>query len=222
MTDNRAVQQVLWDWNGTLLDDVELCVFALNTIRARRGMPPISIEEYRAAFTFPVIEYYKGIGFDFEKEPFAAPAEEWIEIYHSNLRTRARLYDYAVEVLKRLQAKGIAQGVLSAHHHGMLVEAMERFGVASFFDPILGLGDYYADSKIALGQSWLASSGLDPAAVLLIGDTLHDHEVARTLNIRCVLLAQGHQTRDRLLQTGLPVLASIREIPDFLDHGFQP
>jgi len=213
-----SIRHILWDWNGTLLDDVDLCLFALNELCRKRRLPLVSREEYRAKFTFPVIEYYKSVGFDFEKEPFEGPAQEWVALYTGNVRQRARLYDGATEALTLLHERGYRQSILSAHQHDMLVETVGYFGLAGFFAPILGLGDYYAHSKLELGEAWLRESGHDPRHVLMIGDTLHDHEVARAMGAPCLLLAQGHQLRARLERAGAPVLSSIDEVPGYLDR----
>jgi len=190
-----SIRHILWDWNGTLLDDVDLCLFALNELCRKRRLPLVSREEYRAKFTFPVIEYYKSVGFDFEKEPFEGPAQEWVALYTGNVRQRARLYDGATEALTLLHERGYRQSILSAHQH-----------------------DYYAHSKLELGEAWLRESGHDPRHVLMIGDTLHDHEVARAMGAPCLLLAQGHQLRARLERAGAPVLSSIDEVPGYLDR----
>ena len=71
MTSPRNYDLVIWDWNGTLLDDTELCYRIANEMRIERGMTPmLGIEEYREFFTFPVIDYYKRMGYTFDTEPF--------------------------------------------------------------------------------------------------------------------------------------------------------
>ncbi len=71
MTPARIYDLVIWDWNGTLLDDTELCYQIANEMRLERGMASMrGIEEYRSHFTFPVVEYYKRMGYTFEAEPF--------------------------------------------------------------------------------------------------------------------------------------------------------
>lgn len=217
MSQPPPVQHLLWDWNGTLLDDLDLCLSALNVLCARRGMRPVAIDEYREKFTFPVIEHYKAVGFDFSVEPFSVPAQEWVDLYTAGVWTETHLYSPAVDVLTRLHDLGLHQSVLSAYHQEMLVKVMRHFGVAGFFETLLGLGDHYAESKLDLGLAWLEQSHLDPATVLLIGDTLHDHEVAAAMGIGSVLIAQGHQSRRRLETAGVPVLSSLEDVVAFVN-----
>lgn len=216
MSGNHRLRFVLWDWNGTLLDDLDLCLRALNILCRRRGIPEVSLEEYRARFTFPVVDYYKSVGFDPSPESFAEAAREWVDIYVNNVWTETALYDRVETVLAEVRDSGMDQAVLSAHQHDMLLRAVEHFGLSGFFGSIRGLKDYNAESKVELGREWLRESGVEPGSILMVGDTLHDREVAGELGVRCVLVAQGHQARDRLLAAGVPVLNTIAEVPALL------
>lgn len=60
------IKHIIWDWNGTLLDDVGLSLEAINIVLARYNLPPLRKERYLEIFTFPVIEYYRELGFNFE------------------------------------------------------------------------------------------------------------------------------------------------------------
>lgn len=212
-----GIDCLVWDWNGTLLDDVQLCVDALNALCAKRNLPRVSLQEYRDTFTFPVIEYYRSVGFDFVAEPFHGPAQEWIAFYAGRVSVDAGLFASARPALEWARAKGLRQIMLSAHQKDMLIHLMREFGVSSYFETILGLDDFDAQSKLEVGRAWLAQSGIKPQSALLIGDTLHDHEVAQALGLPCVLLAQGHQSRERLLATGAPVLDGIGDVPRFVE-----
>lgn len=212
----NGIRHILWDWNGTLLDDVALCVSALNRVCDRRGIPHLTIERYREIFTFPVSDYYKAAGFDFDKEPFSVPADEWVDIYCNEVWEASRLHDGVVEVLDFCRAHGYSQSMLSAHHHDTLARLVEFFGVADYFNDVVGLGDFYADGKTELGKAWLNNSGLRPDTILMIGDTLHDHEVAEALGVHCVLISGGHQSARRLHSSGARVLDRLEDVLSFL------
>ena len=214
--DLTAKRHIIWDWNGTLLDDVEFCIRTINEIAARRGIPPVTRERYREVFTFPVIEYYKALGFDFDEESFAVPAQEWVDGYTVGVLTQAQLYPGAVAVLAALADDGFAQSILSAHHQDPLVNTVRHFGIAQYIDPILGLDDHYAESKLQLGRAWLNAADVDRDSVLLVGDTLHDHEVAEALGVACLLVAHGHQSEEQLAKAGVPVVGDLGKIRDRL------
>jgi phosphoglycolate phosphatase len=212
----NAIRHVLWDWNGTLLDDLDVCVRILNVLCERRGMRCVSREEYLEKFTFPVVDYYRAVGFDFEKEPFEVPAQEWIALYGRHVYEETRVHPGAREVLAALRERGIGQSILSAHHKHPLEEAVRRYRLDEFFDDILGIDNHYAESKVKIGREWLESTSHRPKEVLLVGDTLHDHEVAEAMGIGCVLVANGHQNRRRLVGAGVPVLDDIADVPAFV------
>jgi phosphoglycolate phosphatase len=213
-----GIRHILWDWNGTLLDDVELCVSALNRVSARRDLPPISIERYREVFTFPVIDYYRAVGFDFDEEPFDVPADEWVDIYCTEVWDSTRLREDAPRVLAHFHESGYSQSMLSAHNHDMLAKLVAFFGVADYFDQIVGLDDFYAHGKTELGKAWLSDTGHRPDRVLMVGDTLHDFEVAQALGTRCVLIEGGHQSGKRLQGAGVSVHGNLRGLWDALGH----
>ena len=76
---------------------------------------------------------------------------------------------------------------------------------------VLGLGDIYAKSKVEVGLASLKENGFDPARAVMIGDSVHDYEVAQALGVRCVLQSGGHQPPEKLRETGAPVVKGLRE-----------
>ena len=61
----KQYTHVLWDFNGTVYDDMEACLRSVNEMLSERGLPVLSAEAYREVFDFPVKDYYAKIGFDF-------------------------------------------------------------------------------------------------------------------------------------------------------------
>jgi phosphoglycolate phosphatase len=216
MNSRNNLRHIVWDWNGTLLDDVDFCIRVVNEVGARRGIPSVARERYREVFTFPVIEYYQALGFDFDKEPFAIPAQEWVDGYTAGVLSEARLHEGAADVLAALAEAGFAQSILSAHHQELLEHAVQHFGITRYVDPILGLDDHYAESKLQLGKAWLDSAGIDRDSVIMVGDTLHDHEVADALGVACLLVAHGHQSEGQLARAGVPVVRDLGEVREYL------
>jgi phosphoglycolate phosphatase len=155
-----------------------------------------------------VIDYYRRAGFDLEKEPFETPAKEFIRLYHSD-ETRSRLFDGAAEALAAVNKMGLRQAVLSASEQNNLRSQTGMFDIERYFDDILGIRDIYAESKLTVGQSYI--EGIRGKAVL-IGDTLHDYEVASALGADCILIANGHQHKYKLLGCGAFVLDDIKEV----------
>jgi phosphoglycolate phosphatase len=209
------IRHIVWDWNGTLLDDVDSCVDTLNVLRAERRLPAIGKGEYRARFGFPVKAFYEQIGFDFAAEDFAALSRD----FHAGYRARwgeMRLQPGVRELLGGLGGQGIAHLVISAMESRLLGEML----AVHELDPLLtgyhGRADLSGESKVELGAAAVRGRGLDPAEVLVVGDTLHDHELARAIGCRSVLYAGGHQDRARLAAAGTAVTDSLSEIVRFV------
>lgn len=217
MTRSRC-EHVIWDWNGTLFDDAWLCVDVMNHLLAKRGLPALTRERYERIFDFPVIRYYERLGFDFDRDPFEKVGLEFIELYQER-RWEARLQAEAWAVLSTLTQMGLRQSVLSAYQHDALEEILAAFHVRACFDHVLGIEDHYAAGKVEQGQALMSRLTSPPEAVVLIGDTLHDAEVAAALGVRCWLIPSGNQARDKLLESGVPVLSSLGEVPDRLVAG---
>lgn len=203
---------VLWDWNGTLLNDVKLCSELINHQLTRHGYPPVGdLDAYREVFCFPIETYYQNAGFDFSRHPFSVLAQEYMELYQPQ-SLLCPLQSGARGVLEALRRANVRQVMLSASKRDYLAAQVEHFGLTAYFDALLGLGDIYAHSKVDVGLRWLAESGLARADIVMVGDSVHDSEVARALGVRCVLFSGGHQPRAVLAATGAPVIDRLEEL----------
>ena len=207
----QKYRHVIWDWNGTLLDDAWLCVEILNEILCARGKRPITHRRYMEEFGFPVKDFYERIGFDFSDEPFEALARDYIGKYDARCR-ECTLHDRALDVVRRCKECGIEQSVLSAYHRQRLEGMLDFFDLRPLFARVVGLDDYHAHGKIEQGVRLVAESGFDSGQAVLIGDTIHDHEVAQEAGADCILFAGGHYLEQRLRSCGVPVVSSLGQL----------
>lgn len=207
----KRYRHVVWDWNGTLLDDAACCVSVLNGMLARRGLPLITVEQYRAVFTFPVRDYYQCIGFDFQKETFEDAGREFIASYEAQRHTCA-LYPESRWALEQVAASGKSQSLLSAYAQNALASIVKSLGIEHFFEHLIGSDNIYALGKVAQGQRLLAALAHAPEEIVLVGDTLHDVEVATAMGVACILLTHGHQSKPRLQSAKMPLAHSFREL----------
>ncbi|MBN1671238.1 MAG: HAD family hydrolase [Kiritimatiellae bacterium] len=216
-----SYRHVIWDWNGTLFDDAWLCVEIINGMLPRYGRPPVTPEQYEAAFEFPVINYYRKIGFDFSANPFEEVATEFMTAYDRR-RRECRLRAHARGALDACAAAGMEQSILSAYPQGALEEVVAAFGLRGLFRQLVGLGDHYAGGKLENGKRLIEGLGLPGGEVVLIGDTVHDFEVAQAMGTHCALIPSGHHTRARLEPCGVPVLDSLADVPALVVNRHQP
>jgi len=210
----KKPELILWDWNGTLLNDAEYAIGVRNRVFPRFGLPGIgSLAEYHEQFTFPVKLYYTRAGVT--EDNFVAVAHAWMDEYVRGYQT-IPLFGDAVETLDTFHTAGLRQTVLSASELDMLQKQLAYAGILNRFDEVLGLSHIYATRKETIGMNYLHGSGVDPAACVMLGDTLHDAEVAAALGCRCVLVARGHQSRQTLLTAGVPVRDSLAQAATLL------
>lgn len=207
---------IVWDWNGTLYDDVQVGIDAMNEMLRLKGYNIfLTPEKYREIFCFPIIDYYKRIGYDFSRHPFEELAELYIEIYCS-MQDKAQLYPYSKEVLNSLKNQGISQVIISACEKNRLKQQINCFGISNYFDDIVGIDDNLAKGKVQLAQQWIKDKGLSAKDIVFIGDTTHDYEVAKSVGCDCILVADGHQSINRLSQTGENVVNTLCEVIQYL------
>lgn len=205
-----AYRTVVWDFNGTLLDDLGIGIGAINALLARRSMPEIaSYDAYHEVFCFPIEEYYRRLGFDFSREPYETLAVEWVKEYRARENT-APLRDGAEHLLSRLRQAGVRQAVLSATEETMLREQLSALGVLPYFEAVIGRGDIYASDKVALAAS--NAGRFDDGRVLVIGDTVHDLEMARALSADVILLEGGHSAKRALAELGCELASDLSEV----------
>lgn len=190
-------KHVIWDWNGTLLDDVDLAVAAIGQVLEAHGLPRIEVETYRETFCFPIAEYYRKLGFTQGTEAFETATVQFVENYRKGF-ANTRLHQGTEILLKTIKEGGVTQSILSAAHQDDLERLLKYFGIRGYFDHIFGLNDHYAASKIDRGRELLEVCGIAAKDSLLIGDTDHDWEVGQALGLDVLLLGDGHQTHARL------------------------
>lgn len=202
---------IIWDWNGTLLNDVEISIIAMNSMLQERHLPLLTETIYKDVFCFPVRQYYEKIGFNFEQESFETVGLDYMDRYR-DLSHQALLADDAVEVLTKLQELGCRQLVLSSMKQALLQKMLKDYGIFHFFSNVYGIENDYGGGKIELGIRMLKELSINTQRTIMIGDTLHDAEVADKMKIHCVLFSGGHQSLKRCLSSNKTVINDLRSI----------
>jgi phosphoglycolate phosphatase len=207
----QQYKHVVWDWNGTILCDVDLGIDIMNGLLGRRGLPLLTRSSYRDAFIMPVKDYYRRLGFDFDREPFEVVGKLWMDEYELR-KFECGLYDGIPGVLERIQQLGIGQSILSAYPQHTLEELVDHYGLRQYFTHVSGLDNIYAASKLHLGLALVQRLGAGKQETVVIGDTEHDYEVACAMEADCILVANGYQSKARLQALGVPVLDDVQSL----------
>lgn len=206
---------IFYDFNGTLLDDTDICVEILNSMLDKRGYKHITKEKYRDIFSFPIKEYYEKAGFDFSKEEYETIAKDFAPLYNANYK-RCRLFDGVVDLLEEVKKCGIKQVIISATELNLLNEQLKFFRIDGYFDDKTALDNYYAYGKIDIAKQYVKNNKINTSRTVMIGDTIHDAEVADAIGCDCGLLTCGHQSSNRLKALNKPTFNSIKEIDNYI------
>lgn len=210
----NSYENILWDWNGTLLNDVNLCVTIVNEFLEHQNKTILKKELYKSIFDFPIINYYKAAGLEFQDESFDDLTKKFIHKYNSNVLNQS-LQNDAVNVLDFCKNKNQNQFILTAAFEKDVHQFTTKFQISHYFKKIKGLTNYKAESKVLIGQNLVETENINRKATVLIGDTTHDFEVAQQLNVDCILIADGHQSREKLQQStksNTLILNSLKEL----------
>ena len=208
-------KHVIWDWNGTLLDDRWLCVEGINESLKERSLPSITEDIYKNVFSFPVEDYYERLGFDFKKEPFEVAGDEFVA-YYAKFFHKTKLHRQVPSIIKDINAAGFSQSILSAGKQEYLNEWVKIHGLSDYFTIIRGIDNQYARGKVELGISFINELPYDNNEVIMIGDTVHDSDVADAMHIDCLLIDHGHMGNERLQDTGREVISRMGQVIDHL------
>ncbi len=209
-------KNIVWDWNGTLLDDLQTGVDTLAEMLSRRNIKPLSVEEYKKLFGFPVIDFYAKVGFDLQAESMHDLSVDFVETYDKNAK-ELQLNEGVENVLVSLKESGRQQYILSALREDLLQQMTADFHISSYFEQICGSDNIYAAGKIDRGKRMVNTYKLCPAETLMVGDTLHDAEVAKALGFDCLLFTGGHNDQVRLRKVA-PTISQLSGLLKWLNE----
>jgi phosphoglycolate phosphatase len=212
---NPQIKHIIWDWNGTLIDDAWLFVEIMNGELKDRDLPLINIEDYRTIFTFPVKKYYEILGFNFEKENFKEVGYNFIQKFKAR-KFDANLFPESVQILDFASKLNIHQSVVSAQEHNLLNETINHYKIDSYFESISGIEHYYADNKIKIAQAVREKINCTNNQILIIGDSSHDFDVSQALGVECVLYSGGHYSKKRLQKNNCTIIDNHSELENIL------
>ena len=203
---------IVWDWNGTLFDDLEVVVQSVNHGLEGFGAKPIDLDAYRSHYTRPVKLFYdRLIGRVISPDEWLAVDQVFHDAYRAAL-DQARPTADAAQALTTVASGGHTQSLLSMFPHLDLVPLVERLGISGFFDRIDGLsegnpGDLKAEYLERHLRRLIAAD--DPRSVVVIGDTPDDAIAASHVGARTILYDGGSHHRSDLEATGAVVASTL-------------
>jgi phosphoglycolate phosphatase len=207
----------VWDWNGTLINDTSLCVDILNKLLSIYDQPLISIEYYRNNFSFPVSAFYKRISLPSSGKTFDDVSLFFISEYRLKWK-ECNLHQGVLQILKMIQQLGLRQSILSAGNQSDVELFVNHFKLDCFFNQVFGTNNIKAEGKIELGKKFITNSNLRPEEILLVGDTIHDLQVAKAIGCSVLLFSRGHNSNTQLSGYSVQIINSLMEVAQYLQH----
>lgn len=210
------VEHVIWDWNGTLLADVHAVVDATAASLAVMGIEPgLDLERYRSTFRRPLREFYTDLVGRPVDDAEWARANAAFGSHYLGVEPGLPLADGASDALGRFADAGLGQSVLSMLAHDELHATLGRRGLHDWFARVDGDHHHDGRSKAAALAAHLDALGLDPARVVLVGDTLDDAAATAAVGSACVLVAEHSTHHEADLRTVAPAVATL---PEAVEH----
>lgn len=209
---------IFLDFNGTVLDDVDLCLNLLNEMLYEKEGKTVTLEEYKNIFCFPIINYYVAAGFTFEGYTFKELADVFIVDYANRSKTESWAFNDVEEFVNIVKSIGYKVVICSASLKPMLLEQLKLLGVYELFDDVIGLENHYAESKLELAKKYVANACVDLENSYFIGDTTHDAEVGSGCGLNTILVDRGHQSEEVLNNAKTTILHSLLETANFIKN----
>jgi phosphoglycolate phosphatase-like HAD superfamily hydrolase len=204
-----ARTHLVWDWNGTLLNDFSLVLACTNAAFASVGGPAVSADEHRVRFRRPIADYYAEVlGRAVDDEAFG----RLDKIFHDAYRVGLTTCELAGDARSAIAAWSGSQSLLSMWFHDELVPTVHTYGLTGHFSRVDGLrAEVGGDRKAESLRRHLAELGVDGGSVVLIGDSLDDADAAEAVGGRAVLYTGGFTDAARLRASRHPVAETLTE-----------
>jgi len=194
----QTYKNIIWDWNGTLLNDIALSLKIAKEMVANHRNTPLTLAEYKNAFGFPITSYYEKVGIDLKKESFEALTKKFVTDYSQGV-INCGLHENVFDILNQFKQQQKDQYILTAAHLDLVQPLLDRFDINHYFKAVEGVDNFKAEGKVARGVQLMQKHQIEKNKTVLIGDTYHDFEVANAMDIDCILVANGHQSKERLI-----------------------
>lgn len=210
------MKHIIWDWNGTLFHDIDAVVGATNAVFQPYGLDPLTAESFRASYTRPVwVAYERLLGRPLRDGEWEILDRGYHDSYHE-LMVSCDLDMTARVALDEWRAGGGTQSLLSMWWHERLVPTVSGFGIDGYFDRVDGLRGAGGGPKAEHMAAHVAALGLEPADVLVIGDSVDDADAAHAIGAAAVVYTGGMSSRDALAATGAPVVDRLADALNFV------
>lgn len=203
---------IIWDWNGTLLNDIDLCLLLINKLLTISNTNLLTYNEYREKFRFPISAFYKNIGYSFNTDDeYKDIVGKFNQEYRSNLSS-CSLHKDTMYILDKFKHYKCKQYVLSGLNHDDLISSITKFGIKDYFEGVHGSRECDASDKVKVFSELNVLKEFTTNEMLFIGDTVADFDIAQKFECDCILVSHGHQNEKSLQSKTKKIVNSFKEL----------
>ncbi len=208
------IKLIIWDFNGTVINDVDTSVAAVNDMLKVRNLPPTDKKHYIENLIMPLDKYYSTIGI--HNIDISVLSVEFRKYCLKNENLSEIFYDFpkAIETSKKM---GINNILMSSLYEQYLFQETKKYDLDKYFDTIIGMKDTGVGSKTENAKSYILKNGYKPSEVLFIGDLLSDADMAKQLGAKCVLVPRGHMSQKRCMAAKVPIFNDLENVLKHID-----
>lgn len=218
---------IVWDWNGTLLNDTDAVFACNNMVLEKIGRGPVSAEAFRDHFIHPTRDFYVAIGLNEEElaKVMIMERDAFHDAYEA-MADLAPLHLGATDILQDLRKHNVANLIVSNHITGEITRILKQRNIDHHFDEVIAYisrGKQFRDmTKGEKLHEYIKANGLDGMNALIIGDTMEEIEIARALGMISVAITGGVHAEHRLRSKAPDhVIHSLHELrPILQERGF--
>ncbi len=199
-------KNLIFDWSGTLGDDMALTIEATNYVLAQYGRAPLDVKQFRNEFQLPYPDYYAW------KTPEAAleDLENHYRFAFDHSETPVTLIPHAMDFMLWCRSRGIRCFALTSMDPRAFEEQSRQLGIYPFFE---GIHSGIHNKEHYIGRV-MAQHGLQPAETAFIGDMQHDIRAAHCAGITGIGVLTGYNNAAQLAEAEpeltVPHLAALR------------
>jgi phosphoglycolate phosphatase-like HAD superfamily hydrolase len=215
----HTTTHLVWDWNGTLLDDISAVIGATNAAFAEIGIEPITLARYRELYCVPIPRFYERLMGRLPTDAEWLVMDEAFHRHYTELRVVCALTHGVEELLVEWRAGGRSQSLLSMYGHEQLLPVVRQYGIERHFVRVDGRTGPSGGSKAAhMARHVAALGGVAPEQVVVIGDAVDDAVAAAHVGARAVLYTGGSHSRASLEPAGVPVVDTLAEAVELAER----
>ena len=186
----RVIRNIIFDWSGTLVDDLPAVLKASNFVLTQAGRPEMSMEEFRAEFSLPFTKFY-------DRHTPHVPMAQLEDWFHSSFRQAqdsVSALPHAREFLEFCRARKLRTFLLSTVHRDHFKTQCRVTGFDAYLDkPYTDVWDKREKIHEILSENHLRAD-----ETLFIGDMQHDIETARHGGVHSCAVLTGYNTLEQL------------------------